>query len=314
MNKVLIAILSSFLCGLVSAQDIDGSQDHPLVSRYEGSEIYRYFQREYDEYRGVLGPAGGSYFNVQWENEVSYEGRVTRILYRAPEGRSALEVFRNYESSMADSDFQELFSCSNEQCGNSFYTRYTSIHDVVYATDVNNQRYLAARLSRPEGDVYAFLHVSDHVFMNSMSGAYAMLDIVEMAPMQTNMVRIDAEAMAEDISATGRVALYGIYFDTDSADLSSESSDALNEIARMLGSESNINVMIVGHTDNQGDMQYNVDLSHRRAQSVRDALVEDYDVDEERLGAVGMGFFGPVASNRTEEGRALNRRVELVEF
>lgn len=311
--------LTCFLLVLVTfvnviAADVKGSKDHPLISRYAGSEIWRYSQREYDEYSGVLGPAKGAYYEVQWENRVNYEGRVTRILYKTPPERSALEVFRNYEKAMKDSGFQEIFACSKDECGGAFYMNYQKVHDTIYATTVNNQRYLAAKLTRPEGDVYAFLHVSEHTFMNSMSGTYAMLDVVEMEPMEENMVVVNAESMAKDINQTGHVALYGIYFDTDKADLKPESESEINEIATMLRTNPELRVMVVGHTDNQGDIQYNMDLSHRRATAVRDALVNKHNINIERLGAVGMGFFGPVASNRTEEGRSLNRRVELVEF
>ncbi len=318
-RKLVCAVILLLLAPPLSAQDVEGSKDHPMFSRYEGSRIVAYQHRAFDEYDAVLGPVKGPYYEVEWEKRQDFEGRITRILYRVPDGRSSLEVFRNYETELNNNGFDALFQCKKEACGESFFLMPQPawkdsgwVRD-VFATNVGNQRYLASRLQRDEGDVYAFIYVSEHGFLNSLAGTYVHLDVVEMQPMETAMVKVGAAAMHKDITNTGRVAVYGIHFDTDSSNIKPESKPAIDEIARLLEDQPELKIFVVGHTDNQGGVQYNMDLSHRRATAVRDALVSDYAVDIERLGAVGMGFFGPVASNRTEEGRALNRRVELVE-
>ena len=114
------------------------------------------------------------------------------------------------------------------------------------------------------------------------------------------------------MAATGRVALYGILFDTGKADVKPESKPALEEIAKLLKSDSNLKLRVVGHTDNQGSLDGNIALSKRRAESVNAALVGQYGISGQRLSAFGVADLAPVASNAQEEGRSKNRRVELV--
>jgi outer membrane protein OmpA-like peptidoglycan-associated protein len=127
-------------------------------------------------------------------------------------------------------------------------------------------------------------------------------------------VTIDAKAMARDIGQTGRVAIYGILFDTGKSELKPESGPALAEIAKLLNETPALKVYVVGHTDMVADLATNVKLSQARAQSVVNALVGLHGIAAARLIAYGSGPYAPVASNRTEEGRAKNRRVELVEI
>lgn len=132
--------------------------------------------------------------------------------------------------------------------------------------------------------------------------------------MDAGLVTVDAGAMKKAIAETGRVALYGLFFDTGRAEVKSDSRPALDEIAKLLKSDPTLRVLVVGHTDTVGSLQGNQDLSLRRAHSVVDALVKGHGIDAGRLQAVGVGFAAPVATNRNEQGRAKNRRVELVEY
>jgi len=136
--------------------------------------------------------------------------------------------------------------------------------------------------------------------------------IIEEEAMEQYVVA-DAASMARDIGAQGRVALYGIYFDFDKADVKPESGPELKEIAKLLQQDSGLKLYVVGHTDNVGDVNYNMRLSQTRADAVVKTLVSQYHVDGKRLQAFGVGPLAPVTSNKTEEGRAKNRRVELVE-
>lgn len=104
----------------------------------------------------------------------------------------------------------------------------------------------------------------------------------------------------------------GIYFDTASATLKAESAAAIQEIAKMLKTEPALKVYIVGHTDAVGNADSNLKLSRDRAESVIHALVTTHGIQAARLRSFGNGPFAPVASNTSEDGRALNRRVELV--
>jgi len=123
---------------------------------------------------------------------------------------------------------------------------------------------------------------------------------------------VDAAAMAKGLGEVGHIALYGIYFDTDKAVIKPESRPTLEQIAKLLTGQPQLNVFIVGHTDNQGTHEYNLDLSKRRAEAIAAELVKTYRIAQPRLRTAGVGFLAPVGPNATEGGRALNRRVELV--
>jgi outer membrane protein OmpA-like peptidoglycan-associated protein len=139
-----------------------------------------------------------------------------------------------------------------------------------------------------------------------------LVEVIESEAMETGMVTIDAEAMAEGIDATGHIAIYGVYFETNSAEINAESSPTLTEIAKLLTDRPSLKLLVVGHTDNQGDYDYNLGLSGRRAEAVVRALSEQHGIDGGRLRSAGVGFLAPVASNDTAAGREKNRRVELV--
>lgn len=124
---------------------------------------------------------------------------------------------------------------------------------------------------------------------------------------------VNADALAKEITRTGHVAIYGIYFDTGKADVKPESEPTLKEIAKLLQQNPELKLYVVGHTDNVGTLTSNMDLSLRRAESVVKTLISKYGIDTKRLHPVGVGPLSPVASNKTEEDHAKNRRVELVE-
>ncbi len=138
------------------------------------------------------------------------------------------------------------------------------------------------------------------------------LYVIEMKPMEGNLITVDAASLANDITRTGHASVYGILFDTGKADIKPESDATLKEIAKLLQASPTLRLYVVGHTDNQGALDMNMDLSKRRADGVLAALTAKYGVPAARLRAFGNGPYSPVASNDSEEGRAKNRRVELV--
>jgi outer membrane protein OmpA-like peptidoglycan-associated protein len=137
------------------------------------------------------------------------------------------------------------------------------------------------------------------------------LRIVEKKAMEQYIVA-DAAALGNDIRTTGHTAVYGINFDTGKSTIKPESAQAIGEIAKLLTADPSLEVFVVGHTDNVGGVDSNIKLSQDRAEAVLQALVSDHGISPARLRASGCGPFAPVASNDTEEGRAKNRRVELV--
>jgi outer membrane protein OmpA-like peptidoglycan-associated protein len=123
---------------------------------------------------------------------------------------------------------------------------------------------------------------------------------------------VSAQDIKGSIASTGKIALYGILFDTGKSDIKPESSKAIKEIATFLQENPSIKIYIVGHTDNEGQLKTNIDLSNKRASAVVNELITTHKIDASRLEAGGVGPFAPVSTNDTEEGKKLNRRVEIV--
>jgi OOP family OmpA-OmpF porin len=137
------------------------------------------------------------------------------------------------------------------------------------------------------------------------------LNIVERTIMKQEIVA-DAEAMGNDLNSTGHVSVYGIYFDTGKAEIKPESDTAIAQISKLLKTNESLKLYVVGHTDNVGTIDANMKLSKDRADAVVNSLVTKYGVPAMRLKSYGVASLAPVGSNDTEEGRAKNRRVELV--
>lgn len=127
-----------------------------------------------------------------------------------------------------------------------------------------------------------------------------------------DIAKASPDDIAEALKNDGRVVISGgILFETDSAKLAPSAADVVRRVSDMMKKNSDLNVAVVGHSDSKGDFSYNRQLSERRAQAMVDALVKD-GVPATRLAALGVGPLSPAAPNDTPEGRAQNRRVELV--
>ena len=137
------------------------------------------------------------------------------------------------------------------------------------------------------------------------------LTIVEREIMKQEIVA-DANAMGNDINSTGHVSVYGIFFDSGKSEIKPESDSAIVQISLLLKNNASLNLYVVGHTDNEGTIDSNMKLSKERADAVVNALVNKYGIQAARLKSYGVASLSPVASNDTEEGKAKNRRVELV--
>jgi outer membrane protein OmpA-like peptidoglycan-associated protein len=128
----------------------------------------------------------------------------------------------------------------------------------------------------------------------------------------TQDVVADAAALSSGLSASGHAVVTGILFDTGKAGVKPESAPALEEVAKLLKQNPTLKLYVVGHTDNVGALAGNLDLSKRRAAAVVQALTAQYGVAATRLQSFGAGPYAPISTNDSEDGRALNRRVELV--
>jgi len=292
-SSAVVFLTAACIAASVSAQT--PPTGHPLVSAYPGSTMDQAAEvSAFDEFDVPIGPIADG----KVSKSEHLEGKVTMFAYRNPEGRSTLEVFRNYESGFKEAGFATLFTCKGDQCGSQI-----GLKGLGYLPYSEDARYLAVKLARPEGDVYVAAHVE------TIETKFV---VVEVQPMETGLVKISAEALNDDLDHVGHVAVYEILFDTAKADLKPESDGALKEVAALMARSPALKLHVVGHTDNVGALAANLDLSKRRAQAVVTALTTTYKVAAARLHADGVGPLAPVASNDGEAGRAKNRRVELV--
>lgn len=331
LTRTLIPLLFVFAVALpAQAQectDVPGAE-HPQVPRYDGSCRIAYVERAYDEVVIPTGPVVAQDGEWQLESSETLEGKSTRLMYLAPQGRSSLEVFRNYERSLAAGGFEMLFSCSGKanECdprdgkplqdkilpvarrvGNPGNHSYT-----IFNSDVKDRRYLAALSADKRTWVGVFVAESKHIFLRTPDKIRAAIhvDVLELEAMEERMV--DAAVLAKDIGDKGSVTLDNIYFDFGAATLTAQSDNAIAEAARLLRDNPDLNIYVVGHTDSVGAYEGNLSLSRQRAEAVVNALTSSHGIDRDRAVPAGVGPLAPVASNATEAGRADNRRVELV--
>lgn len=276
--------------------------DHPLIARYAGSTLRERNDEAFTDYLRIVGFDRGQ---VRTE---TLEGRLTRIRYSNPQGRATLEILRNYRDALTARGLRVDWECSGrDRCGST--ARYGEGRGWNGINGLNpgisgDVRYFTGQMSTQGGD-------RTHVAI-AVSPAYTDLHVLETAGMESGMVEVNADALAAGLESEGKVTLQGIYFDTGKDTLKPESDAALAQVAALLRAQAGLKLLVVGHTDDQGNAAANMSLSQRRAQRVRDALVQRYGIAAARLTAQGAGSLSPVASNATEAGRAQNRRVELV--
>ena len=314
-------LLAASALAALPPHDVSGSHDHPVVSRFAGSVIVGYAQKDYGTATLPLGRYDADQPGRFARSEPA-EGRLTRIAYAVPAGKSALEVYRNFAQALQAAGFQLRFHCSGDEgCGgfdfgsaliepllDQMHGDRNLMVSTLESADGNVQS-LTARLQRPGGNVDLSLLVSQ----NEQQPVGVLLQIVEARAMATDQVTVDAKAMSQGLAQSGHIALYGIHFATDSAVLDKSSDGTLKEMAKLLKTQPSLKVCIVGHTDNSGALAHNLALSQQRAEAVTKALIADYGIAPGRLAAKGLASYAPVASNRDDDGKARNRRVELVE-
>ena len=201
-------------------------------------------------------------------------GEYHHLAYAPRQGETPIHVFRNIETALKSAGFTLDF----EDTAN-----------LITAHHANTWYYLA-------------LH---------NNGGYEQKIVTEQQ--MTQEVTANAAALSGSLTTSGHAVVPGIYFDTGKADVKPESDASLTEVAKLLKQDPKLKVYVVGHTDNVGTLASNMTLSNQRAIAVMKALTTKYGVDSSRLQAFGNGPYAPVTSNNSEDGRALNRRVELVQ-
>lgn len=276
VRKLTIAFAALGVTLGASAQPADkpGCADHPLFpTRMPGYRIERCETKAF----GTFG------FWALKGPKIDVEGKSVYVRYEATDAKSAaskLEIVRNYENAIKKAG------------GTVLAVRATGPDMFVNARFTNNGREAWAQV-RPIG-----------MFID--------LNVVEKQAMEQHVVA-DAVAFGKDLRSTGHASVYGIFFETGKADLKAESTPALEEVKKLLSADPALKLWVVGHTDSIGKVEDNMRLSQARAEAVVRALTTTHGIAAARLKGFGVGPLCPVAANEAEEGRAKNRRVELVQ-
>ncbi|MEM6973975.1 MAG: OmpA family protein [Pseudomonadota bacterium] len=272
---------------------------------FPGAKIVDEAAIAYDETLFITGPMESAFVAGDL---MTVEGEARMAAYEMPEGRSVLEAYRAYEKAIAGLGFEPIHSCTKEkECGGRIHyiiategrsNRFPNGHDFrygVFERTVNGARevvHVMASGKREKTGIYLELAKTDAV--------------------ETGLEMLSASEIGAALDADGTAAIYGLEFAFDSAELLPASQPVLAEMAGFLTERPEAPILLVGHTDNQGALPYNVDLSTRRAQAVRQALIGQFGIAPGRLEAHGVGFLAPRAPNGSEDGRARNRRVEMM--
>lgn len=264
----------------------------------------------------------GPYSEGQIEG-ITAEGPVAQQSWKlGGGGLTTLQILAPLRAQLADAGFEVLYECEARLCG-GFDFRYQV--DILPEPDMHvnlgDYRYLAARreTSGTAPPDYAVLIVS-----RSANAGFVQLTRIGQAaaadPAITTSTKTPAPsaplaprgAIGDQLESFGHATLDDLEFNIGASTLGDRNFASLADLAAYLRDRPNRSVMLVGHTDSQGSLDNNIALSQRRAASVMERLIQQYDVPVAQLDAKGVGFLSPRASNLTEEGRAQNRRVEVV--
>ncbi|MBB5208085.1 OmpA family protein [Chiayiivirga flava] len=352
--RAVFPLLSCLLPAVVLADatepvdDIPAARDLPWLERFDGSVVVSFSQSAYDEYLFPGGPLKlvegdnprDENNNRLWQfaPHQTFEGARTRIVYVLPAGRSPLEALRGYQQVVEAMGGAKTYECKAGECGGDAGRNtdggggdqsvamklwpHSRVGDAAFSNGacaqtmgVSDQR--LGSFAIPD-KAYVVVHAftgTDTLYCKAINGrTIAVVDVLELKPREEKMVTVSAADMGSAIASTGRVALYGILFDTNSSTIKPESTPALEQIAALMTQQPALKLHVVGHTDSQGGLESNFALSKARAQAVSAALTAQYGIAAARLSANGVSYLAPVASNADDAGRAKNRRVELVPF
>ena len=313
------------------SQDAPDTRDAPGISRYEGSSILLQSRQKFAEFGLQIGGLGTP-VSTDPKEVRKVEGGLHRTTYMLPNSgadkRSTLEIARNYEQAFKEAGFQPIWSGGDREIRNGpprqFYG-VPALDQQLLTVGTKDRRYFCMEKEGRFAAVFIAARSWEHV-MPAKSEAnlwkkdislppesvVIQVDLVDTKPMEEKMVTISAAEMQKSISTSGKVAIYGIQFDFNKADIKPESAPTLEQMASLLKAEPGLKVLVVGHTDNVGTFEFNEDLSKRRAAAVVADLSSVHAIAADRMTPLGASFMAPVGSNASEEGRAKNRRVELV--
>jgi len=327
--RSLVGVLAGVLAATLAMPSLGqtlreaaGGTDSPVLSRFQGSVLYAYGDESFGAAKAVEADKGKPVLRAA-------EGRVANRFYWSPAGASALEIQRNYLAALKKAGYQIVYACDVQKCiqdqAQQLVARFPETATwknadpmVLGIFDSGNQNdFTLVSAQKSAGAGAGVVRVLVATSSADLGPPYQgrvrqLVQVIEPAAVKTGKVTVDAGAIGDTLKRDGKIALYGVLFDTNKAVLRPDSDDQLAQMAKALAAAPALKVFIVGHTDNQGDFAANIDLSQRRAQAVLEALAGRYKIAANRMIARGVANLAPVASNANDDSRARNRRVELV--
>ena len=339
--RTLISALLLTVCTLAQAanpvptKDLKGLTDPAGLKRYAGSILTYRDDAAYDELKFPLGKVSSKDDQAVAARSLDRSGQRTTLQYLTQAGKSPLEVVRNYQQDLKAGGYTATFECTGDACGSADWIRQgyfvsTLIPGSYWSTIGDNSpaacggganvgEFRYALLDNPStGSTVAVVawrpgmlsvYCDEPEYQKRTSVVVVKLDT---KAREQAMETLSASEMGKSLDANGKVAVYGILFDTNKADIKPESRASLDQIGALLKQQASLKLHVVGHTDNVGTLGANMELSKRRAEAVVGALASSNGIGRDRLTGNGVASLAPVASNRDEAGRAKNRRVELV--
>ena len=332
---LLVASALAQAANPMPAKDLKGLTDPNGLKRYSGSLLIYRDDAAYDEMKFPIGKVSSKDDQAVAARSLDRSGQRTTLQYLTPAGKSSLEVVRNYQQDLKAAGYKATYECAGEACGSADWIRagyfVSTLVSSAYWSNIGDNTPAACGGGANVGDFrYALLDnaatgstVAVAAWRPGILSAYCdepeyqkrtSVIVVKMdtKAREQAMETLSASEMGKSLDANGKVAVYGILFDTNKADIKPESKASLEQIGTLLKQQTRLKLHVVGHTDNVGTLPANIDLSKRRAEAVVAALSSGYGIARDRLTANGVASLAPVASNGDESGRAKNRRVELV--
>ncbi len=246
------------------------------------------------------------------------EGAIRRRALRLSDGsRTSLQLLEPLRDQLMDLGYEEIFGCANAACGGfDFRFQLDLLGEPEMHVDLGDFRYFLARTDHRDGAPHMVSIVTSR---SSDAGFVHITEVFDAAPVdQITTTQPVASEPPQDLDlistlkSDGRAVLEDLDFDSGADTLNGGTYPSLKSLAAWLAQEPTARIVLVGHTDAVGSLEANTGLSQRRAGAVVNRLTSDFGVNPEQLQAAGAGYLAPRASNLTGEGRAQNRRVEVI--
>jgi outer membrane protein OmpA-like peptidoglycan-associated protein len=300
MKELIFTLILTmvFTLSAMAQEDTEGCKDHPLFNRMPNYYLGDCAQVEFGSMKFPVGKPDPKNDNkIKME---AVEGKIMAYYYYLKEGAtpaSALQIAQNFRNAAKQKGGIVLVEYPGGCVGEYEYGSYINDGVIPWANGCESWG-TTIKMTKDAKEIWLFVQPTDEGY---------------------NMVIAEKEAMKQDIQANemfdklnkdGFIALY-INFETGKADIKPESQKIIDQIVEMLQKNPSLKVSIEGHTDNVGTKEFNQKLSDERAKAVMNAIIAK-GIDKNRLSSKGWGQTKPIADNNTEEGRAKNRRVEIV--